>query len=431
MKYSVTQTKLLFLAVLIIPLILITGENLNNLQIPNTEKKDPLSVYEIWDQFGNLHPEGPFTIDEFSSIVDEKVWFGYRKESIPIEILEGLRLEEQLVRIVLDDIKNNKSENIINNNISNKTFTELMISLDRKGFIEKTDSLINQSNLKKILLKNVSKFFWIFEKDSKNLPLTVLNSEIFYGKEGWIFSKKLSFCPSLNSENSHREALIKLNSSSKKIYILPIPLKGQIIEERLLPFQMFFIRCDEVKVLNNNLKLLADKFESINYIDLFPIYLSQKDSTSLYSQGNTHWSAYGLSIALVELLSSMDKNSLNEYEKDGLKLANNEVLERLSFITLNIYEDNYMVNTTANFSEKKILLIRDSFFENRNGGNELKILFDYDEIHWSYVEKISPEIFKLIIDSYSIIIVESSIESLLYSNPYGEPRLEILSKLFP
>ena len=431
MKYSVTQTKLLFLAVLIIPLILITGENLNNLQIPNTEKKDPLSVYEIWDQFGNLHPEGPFTIDEFSSIVDEKVWFGYRKESIPIEILEGLRLEEQLVRIVLDDIKNNKSENIINNNISYKTFTELMISLDRKGFIEKTDSLINQSNLKKILLKNVSKFFWIFEKDSKNLPLTVLNSEIFYGKEGWIFSKKLSFCPSLNSENRLKEALIKLNSSSKKIYILPIPLKGQIIEERLLPFQMFFIRCDEVKVLNNNLKLLADKFESINYIDLFPIYLSQKDSTSLYSQGNTHWSAYGLSIALVELLSSMDKNSLNEYEKDGLKLANNEVLERLSFITLNIYEDNYMVNTTANFSEKKILLIRDSFFENRNGGNKLKILFDYDEIHWSYVEKISPEIFKLIIDSYSIIIVESSIESLLYSNPYGEPRLEILSKLFP
>jgi len=431
MKYSVTQTKLLFLAVLIIPLILITGENLNNLQIPNTEKKDPLAVYEIWDQFGNLHPEGPFTIDEFSSIVDEKVWFGYRKESIPIEILEGLRLEEQLVRIVLDDIKNNKSENIINNNISDKTFTELMINLDREGFIEKTDSLINQSNLKKILLKNVSKFFWIFEKDSKNLPLTVLNSEIFYGKEGWIFSKKLSFCPSLNSENSHREALIKLNSSSKKIYILPIPLKGQIIEERLLPFQMFFIRCDEVKVLNNNLKLLADKFESINYIDLFPIYLSQKDLTSLYSQGNTHWSSYGLSIALVELLSSMDKNSLNEYEKDGLKLANNEVLERLSFITLNIYEDNYMVNTTANFSEKKILLIRDSFFENRNGGNELKILFDYDEIHWSYVEKISPKIFKLIIDSYSIIIVESSIESLLYSNPYGEPRLEILSKLFP
>ena len=422
MKYSVTQTKLLFLAVLLIPLLLITGENLNNISILNIEKKDPLAVYEIWDQFGDLHPEGPFTISEFSSIVDEKVWFGYTKESSPVEIPDGLILEEQLVGIVLEDIKNNKSD---------KTFTEKIVSLNQKGFIEKTDSFINQSNLKKILLKNVSKFFWIFEKNSKNLPLTVLNSEIFYGKEGWIFSKRLSFCPSLSSQKQHKEAIIKLNSSSRKLYILPIPLKGQVIQERLLPFQMFFISCDEVKVLNNNLKLLTDKFESTNYIDLFPIYLSQKDSTTLYSQGNTHWSDYGLSIALVELLSSMDNNSLNEYEKDGLKLANNEVLERLSFISLNIYEDNYKVNTTADFSEQKILLIRDSFFENRNGGYKLKKLFDYDEIHWSYVEKISPEIFKLIIDSYSIIIVESSIENLLYSNPYGETRLAMLSKLFP
>ena len=76
-------------------------------------------------------------------------------------------------------------------------------------------------------------------------------------------------------------------------------------------------------------------------------------------------------------------------------------------------------------------MIRDSFFENRNGGSDLKVLFDYDEIHWSYIEKISPEIFKLIIDSYSIIIVESSIENLLYYNLNEKPRLEILSKLFP
>ena len=431
MKYAITRSKLFFLAVLLTPLVLITGENLNNISIFNIEKKDPLAVYEIWDQFGDLHQEGPFTISEFSSIVDEKVWFGYRKESSPIEIPDGLILEEQLVRIVLDDIENNKSENIINNNTSDKTFIEKIVSLDQMGFIERTDSLINQSNLKKILLKNVSKFFWIFEKNSKNLPLTVLNSEIFYGKEGWIFSKRLSFCPSLSSQNEHKEAIIKLNSSSRKLYILPIPLKGQVIQERLLPFQMFFISCDEVKVLNNNLKLLTDKFESTNYIDLFPIYLSKKDLTTLYTQGNTHWSDYGLSIALVELLSSMDNNSLNGYEKDGLKLANNEVLERLSFISLNIYEDNYKVNTTADFSEKKILLIRDSFFENRNGGYKLKTLIDYDEIHWSYIEKISPEIFKLIIDSYSIIIVESSIENLLYSNPYGETRLAMLSKLFP
>ena len=99
----------------------------------------------------------------------------------------------------------------------------------------------------------------------------------------------------------------------------------------------------------------------------------------------------------------MDKNSINKYAKDGVKLENNEVLERLSFISLDTYEDNYSVTSTADFSKERILLIRDSFFENRNGGSELKVLFDYDEIHWSYVEKISPEIFELIIDNSLVV----------------------------
>jgi hypothetical protein len=235
----------------------------------------------------------------------------------------------------------------------------------------------------------------------------------------------------LDSEKLHRESLVKLNSSDKRVVILPIPLKGQVIEEKLLPFQMFFIKCDEIMTINKNLKIQADNFESTNYIDLYPVYSSKKNSTPLYAQGNTHWSDYGLSITLVELLSSMEKNSINKYAKSGLKLENNEVLERLSFINLETYEDDYSVTSTADFSKERILLIRDSFFENRNGGIELKVLFDYDEIHWTYIEKISPEIFKLIIDSYSIIIVESSIENLLYYNLDEKPRLEILSKLFP
>ena len=371
------------------------------------------------------------SIVEFSSIVDEKIWFGYKKESSTIAISDALRIEEQLITIVLNYIESNKSENINKNDALNKKFTELIYNLDRKGFIEKTDSLINQSNFKKILLKNISNFFWVFEKKAENIPLTVLNSEIFYGKEGWIFTKNLSVCPSLDSEKLHRESLIKLNSSDKKVVILPIPLKGQIMKEKLLPFQMFFIKCDEIKTINKNLKIQADNFESTNYIDLYPVYSSKKTSTPLYARGNTHWSDYGLSIALVELLSSMEKNSINKYAKSGLKLENNEVLERLSFINLETYEDDYSVTSTADFSKERILLIRDSFFENRNGGIELKVLFDYDEIHWTYIEKISPEIFKLIIDSYSIIIVESSIENLLYYNSNEKPRLEILSKLFP
>jgi len=431
MKHSITQIKVLFLVILLIPLFLTTVENLSKREIQDSEKKDPSAVYEIWDQFGNLHPKGPFTINEFSSIVDEKVWFGYKKKSSPIVISDGLRIEEHLITIVLDHIESNKSENINKSDPLNNKFTDLVSSLSQKNFIEKTDALINQSNFKKILLKNVSNFFWTFEKKAENFTLTVLNSEIFYGKEGWIFSKNLSSCPSLDSENLHKESLIKLNSSNKKIIILPIPLKGQVIEERLLPFQMFFIKCDEVKILNKNLKSQADSFESTNYIDLYPVYSSKKNSTYLYSQGNTHWSDYGLSVALVELLSSMDKNSINKYTKVGLKLENNEVLERLNFINLDTYEDDYLVTSTADFSKKRILLIRDSFFENRNGGIDLKSLFDYDEIHWTYVEKISPEIFKLIIDSYSIIIVESSIENLLYYNLNERPRLEILSKLFP
>jgi len=430
MKHSITQIKIIFLVILLIPLFLTTVENLSNREVQDSKKRDPLATYDIWDEYGKLHPEGPFTIDEFYSIVDDEIWFGYKKESSPITISDALRIEEELITIVLNYIESNKSENINKNDTLNNNFTELIPNLDRKGFIEKTDSLINQSNFKEILLKNVSNFFWAFEKEAENFPLTVLNSEIFYGKEGWIFSKSLSFCPSLDSENFHRESLIKLNSSDKRIIILPIPLKGQVIEEKLLPFQMFFIKCDEVKIINKNLKKQSDNFESTTYIDLYPIYSSNKNSTPLYAQGNTHWSDYGLSTALVELLSSMDENSINKYEKVGVKLANNEVLERLSFISLDTYEDDYSVTSTADFSKERILLIRDSFFENRNGGSDLKVLFDYDEIHWSYIQKISPEIFKLIIDSYSIIIVESSIENLLYYNLNEKPRLEILSDLF-
>ena len=127
----------------------------------------------------------------------------------------------------------------------------------------------------------------------------------------------------------------------------------------------------------------------------------------------------------------MNTNSLNEYKKEGSKLANNEVLERLGLISLSLYEDDYVVYTSTDFSNEKILLIRDSFFESRNGGDQLKELFDYDEVLWGYIEKISPEIFISIIDNYSIIIIESSIENLLYFSPYGEPRLEMLSRLLP
>ena len=431
MKHSITQIKIIFLGILLIPLFLTTVENLSNREVQDSEKKDPLATYEIWDEFGNLHPEGPFTINEFSSIVDEKIWFGYKKESSPITISDALRIEEKLITIVLNYIESNKSENINKNDALNKKFTELIYNLDRKGFIEKTDSLINQSNFKKILLKNVSNFFWAFEKEAENFPLTVLNSEIFYGKEGWIFSKNLSSCPSFYSQNKYKEILGKLNSLEKKIIILPIPLNGQIVEEKLLPFQRLFIGCSEVRVFNNKMKLFAESFEYTSYIDLFPVYLSQKNLPTLFSQGNTHWSDYGLSIALVELLSSMDTNSLNEYKKEGSKLANNEVLERLGLISLSLYEDDYAVYTSTDFSKEKILLIRDSFFENRNGGDQLKELFDYDEVHWSYIEKISPEIFISIIDNYSIIIIESSIENLLYFSSYGEPRLIMLTKLLP
>ena len=149
MKYSITQIKITFLVILLIPLFLTTVENLSNKEVRDSEKRDPLAVYEIWDEFGNLHPEGPFTINEFSSIVDEKVWFGYKKESSPIVISDGLRIEEQLITVVLDHIESNKSENINENDTLNKKFTEFISNLDRKGFIEKTDSLINQSNFKK------------------------------------------------------------------------------------------------------------------------------------------------------------------------------------------------------------------------------------------------------------------------------------------
>ena len=431
MKDSLFQTKILFLTILLIPVLLITTENLKNIKIPEIGKDNPLAVYEIWDQNGKLHPEGPFTIEEFSSIVDEKMWFGYNKESDSIVIPDGIRLKEDLVRIVFDYISDNQKENQANSNATSKTFTDLIISLDREGIVEKTDSIINESSLKSYLLNNIAKFFWLFERNARNIPLTVLNSEIFYGKEGWIFSKNLSSCPSFYSQNKYKEILGKLNSLEKKIIILPIPLKGQIVEEKLLPFQRLFIGCSEVRVFNNQMKLFAESFEYTSYIDLFPVYLSQKNLPTLFSQGNTHWSDYGLSIALVELLSSMDTNSLNEYKKEGSKLANNEVLERLGLISLSLYEDDYVVYTSTDFSNEKILLIRDSFFENRNGGDQLKELFDYDEVHWSYIEKISPEIFISIIDNYSIIIIESSIENLLYFSSYGQSRLEILSRLLP
>jgi len=50
---------------------------------------------------------------------------------------------------------------------------------------------------------------------------------------------------------------------------------------------------------------------------------------------------------------------------------------------------------------------------------------------WSYIEKISPQIFLRIIDSYSIIIIESSIENFLYFSPYEDTRIGVLSKLLP
>ena len=89
MKNSLIQTKLLFLVFLLIPVVSVTSENIEEIKIPSMGKRDPLAVYEIWDQDGKLHPEGPFTIEEFSSIVDEKIWFGYKKESDSIKLLAG------------------------------------------------------------------------------------------------------------------------------------------------------------------------------------------------------------------------------------------------------------------------------------------------------------------------------------------------------
>ena len=105
MKNSLIQTKLLFLVFLLIPVVSVTSENIEEIKIPSMGKRDPLAVYEIWDQDGKLHPEGPFTIEEFSSIVDEKIWFGYKKESDSIIIPDGLRIQEDLVRIVFDYIE--------------------------------------------------------------------------------------------------------------------------------------------------------------------------------------------------------------------------------------------------------------------------------------------------------------------------------------
>ncbi len=431
MKNSLIQTKLLFLVFLLIPVVSVTSENIEEIKIPSMGKRDPLAVYEIWDQDGKLHPEGPFTIEEFSSIVDEKIWFGYKKESDSIIIPDGLRIQEDLVRIVFDYIEDENKDREVDISVSDVTFTELITTFDREGILEKTDLIINESNLKKSLLSYVAKVFWFFERNSSNIPITVLNSEIFYGKEGWIFSKNLSSCPYSYSQKNYTEAFTKLDRLEKKIIIVPVPLKGQVVEEKLLPFQKFFITCEKVQDLNSQMELLSENFQHTSYIDLFPIYLNEENLPSLFSLGNTHWSDYGLSIALVEILSSMDEQSINEYKKQGSKLANNEVLERLGLISLNLYEDDYEVTSSADFSDDQILLIRDSFFENRNGGDQLKNLFDYDEIHWSYIEKISPQIFLRIIDSYSIIIIESSIESLLYFSPYGQPRIEIISRLLP
>ena len=163
MKDSLFQTKILFLTILLIPVLLITTENLKNIKIPEIGKDNPLAVYEIWDQYGKLHPEGPFTIEEFSSIVDEKMWFGYNKESDSIVIPDGLRLKEELVKIVLHYISDNQKENQANSNATSKTFTDLIISFDREGIVEKTDSIINESSLKSYLLNNIAKFFWLFE----------------------------------------------------------------------------------------------------------------------------------------------------------------------------------------------------------------------------------------------------------------------------
>jgi len=431
MKDSVNQVKLLLLVVLLLPTLFIISEDIENITFPSIERHDPLAVYDIWDEGGNLHPNGPFTIEDFSSIVDDKVWFGYKRGGDSIVISDGLRLDEASVRIILDYIDNNDTGRQLERDISNIKLSKLVMNLDRKGILEKTESIIDQSALRETILKNIANFFWIFERKSNHLPLTVLNSEIFYGKEGWIFSKNLSFCPSPIVESDYSKYLLKLNSLNKKIIILPVPLKGHIVREKLLPFQMFFIRCNEVWELNKNIKIISENLKFIEYVDLFDSYINEENSTSLYSKGNTHWSDLGLSIALVELLSTMDQYSVNNYIEAGRKLENNEVLERLGLISLEEYEKNYDVRSSADFSEEKILVIRDSFLEDRNGGSKMKQLFDYDEIHWNYIEKISSDVFSIIIDSYSMIIIESSIENLVYSNHDKEPRLIMLAKLLP
>ena len=105
MKHSITQIKVIFLIILLIPLFLTTVENLSNIEVQDSEKRDPLATYDIWDEFGNLHPEGPFTINEFYSIVDDKIWFGYKKESSPTTVSDALRIEEELITIVLNYIE--------------------------------------------------------------------------------------------------------------------------------------------------------------------------------------------------------------------------------------------------------------------------------------------------------------------------------------
>ena len=426
MKIGINQIKIGILVVLLLPLIAILITERNSLNIYTFfESKNSLATYEVWDKFGDIHPDGPFTIEEFNQIVDNEIWFGYETTK---DIPKDLRISDKLTIEVLDYIENH--ENFYNSvQKSNKPlFSDLIQKGNRRETLNNLDSQFRKSNVRNYILKLLAQVFWSFQKESEYIPISVLNSEIFYGKEGWIYNKALSTCKNAKVHNDFNRIIYELNNIGKEIIIMPIPLKGQIVKDNLLPFQEKFITCENIKALNNQIEVASKEYKLVKYINLYELYTNEENSEIIYTQGNTHWSDYGLSLAILELISTIDPESINSISTAGTKMSNNEVIKRLGLIDLVTYENVYKISTTAILNNKEILLIRDSFFDLENGGYKLRELLEYDEIHWSYVERISPEIFNKILSNYSVVIIQSSIENLLYFNPYGEIRLHKIAE---
>ena len=178
-----------------------------------------------------------------------------------------------------------------------------------------------------------------------------------------------------NTENLKKQGIA--------LYYLLIPNKSSVYQE-YLPNNIGIIGPTRMSVLNEYLQSLQVK----NYLCVEEILKQGKEKYPTYYRTDTHWTAYGAYISMVELVKKMDKKvckekceEFNKTSKEVTKLKKESMdLKKLLGVSLEFVDEEtdmsqFLANVKIEFKEKKYGTYNILEAHSKNAYNSKKVLF--------------------------------------------------------